>query len=213
MLGLVLIFEQLERAGQRLRHRRHRRRWSITSLLAFVVFRRLWRWPLWLAIAVIAPLLLIELTFFGANLLKLFDGGYVPLILAALVAAADGTWVRGTAIVNRKAHAGSISLDQLIGMLKKSKPARAPGTAVFLTSDPEVAPSALLHNLKHNHVLHEPQRHRDGHRRHHPARPRRRAAGDRAAQPTASGGSRLTFGYMEVPERPARAGAGAQGRA
>jgi KUP system potassium uptake protein len=65
------------------------------------------------------------------------------------------TWVRGTAIVYRKAHDASVGLGQLIGMLRKSAPARAPGTAVFLTSDAEVAPSALLHNLKHNHVLHE----------------------------------------------------------
>ncbi|MFO1207671.1 MAG: potassium transporter Kup [Amaricoccus sp.] len=153
VLGLVLIFESssalasaygIAVTGAML----------IDSLLGFVVFRRLWHWPLWVAIAVIAPLALIELTFFGANLGKLFEGGFVPLILAAMVALAMWTWVRGTAIVNRKAHQGSISLDQLIGMLKKSKPAQAPGTAVFLTSDPEVAPSALLHNLKHNYVLH-----------------------------------------------------------
>lgn len=126
----------------------------IDSMLGFVVFRALWKWPLALCIAVMAPLVLIELTFFGANLLKLFDGGFVPLIFAAIIGLLMTTWVRGTAIVNRKAHAGSVPLEQLVGMLKKSKPVQAPGTAVFLTSDPDVAPSALLHNLKHNHVLH-----------------------------------------------------------
>ncbi|MFT3972773.1 MAG: potassium transporter Kup [Amaricoccus sp.] len=126
----------------------------IDSMLAFVVFRSLWKWPLLVCIAVMAPLATIELAFFGANLLKLFEGGFVPLIFASIIGLLMTTWVRGTAIVNRKAHSGSVPLEQLVAMLKKSKPAQAPGTAVFLTSDPEVAPSALLHNLKHNHVLH-----------------------------------------------------------
>jgi KUP system potassium uptake protein len=126
----------------------------ITSLLAFVVFRHAWRWPRALVVAVVAPIILTELIFFSANLEKFFEGGFVPVIIAALVGLLITTWVRGTAIVNRKAHSDSVPLEQLVAMLKKSKPAQAPGTAVFLTSDPDVAPSALLHNLKHNHVLH-----------------------------------------------------------
>jgi KUP system potassium uptake protein len=106
-------------------------------------------------LAVLVPLLTIELVFLGANLAKIHDGGYVPLIIAAIVGTLVATWVRGTRIVNAKARAASLGMEQLIGMLKKSRPARAPGTAVFLTSDPESAPAALLHNLKHNHVLHE----------------------------------------------------------
>jgi KUP system potassium uptake protein len=126
----------------------------ITSLLAAVVFRRAWKWPLAVVAAVLAPLVLVELVFVSANLAKFVDGGYVPLLLAAAVGILMGTWVRGTAIVQSKARIGSTSLEALIAMLGKSRPARAPGTAVFLTSDPELAPSALLHNLKHNHVLH-----------------------------------------------------------
>ena len=126
----------------------------INSLLGFVVFRHLWGWPLSITIFVVAPLALIELTFFGANLAKLHDGGYVPVLIAGVVGTLMATWVRGTAIVQAKARVGSVSLETLIGMLQKSKPARAPGTAVFLTSDQESAPSALLHNLKHNNVLH-----------------------------------------------------------
>lgn len=126
----------------------------VTSFLAFVVFRKVWNWPLVAVLAVLTPLLLVEFVFFGANLMKLHDGGYVPLIIAGIVGLLMTTWVRGTAIVNAKARAGSVPLEQLLGMLKKSNPARAPGTAVFLTSDPDAAPSALLHNLKHNHVLH-----------------------------------------------------------
>ena len=126
----------------------------IDSLLGFVVFRHLWRWPLAVTIAVVAPLALIESTFFGANLAKLVEGGYIPVLIAAIVATLMMTWVRGTSIVQKKARIGSVSLETLVAMLQKSKPAKAPGTAVFLTSDQETAPSALLHNLKHNHVLH-----------------------------------------------------------
>ena len=96
----------------------------VTSLLAFAVFRKAWRWPLALVLAVLAPLLAIELVFLGANLAKLYDGGYVPLVIAGVIGLLITTWVRGTAIVNSKAHAASIPLGQLIGMLKKSQPAR-----------------------------------------------------------------------------------------
>ena len=127
----------------------------ITSVLAFVLFYRAWKWPLWVALGVVVPLLTMELLFLVANLLKVFDGGYVPLMMAATVVLLMWTWVTGTRYVQRKARAGNVSLETLIGMLKKSSPAEAPGTAVFLTSDPEMAPSALMHNLKHNHVLHK----------------------------------------------------------
>jgi KUP system potassium uptake protein len=127
----------------------------VTWLLAFTVFRRSWGWPLFVAVAVLAPLLALELIFFGANLAKFLDGGYMPLLLAAVVGVLMVTWVRGTGIVWSKAHASSVALEQLIPMLKKSPPVRAPGTAVFLTADADIAPAALLHNLKHNHVLHD----------------------------------------------------------
>ena len=126
----------------------------ITTILAFVLFYKAWKWPLWLSLSVIVPLLTIELQFLAANLLKVLDGGYVPLAMAATVVLLMWTWVKGTIYVQKKARAGNVSLETLIGMLKKSHPAAAPGTAVFLTSDPEMAPSALMHNLKHNHVLH-----------------------------------------------------------
>jgi KUP system potassium uptake protein len=127
----------------------------VTSLLAFTVFRRAWGWPLVAVLAVLVPLLAIEALFLGANLGKLPDGGYVPLIIAGGVGLLMTTWVRGTATVNAKARAASVSIDALLAMLKKSHPARVPGTAVFLTSDADAAPAALIHNLKHNHVLHD----------------------------------------------------------
>ena len=79
----------------------------------------------------------------------------MPLLLAGCSMLLMWTWVRGTALLSQKTHRDSISTRDLIRMLQKSKPTRVPGTAIFLTSDPEVAPSALMHNLKHNKVLHE----------------------------------------------------------
>ncbi|MBP7003692.1 potassium transporter Kup [Amaricoccus sp.] len=127
----------------------------VTSLLAYATFRRVWGWPATAAAAVVAPLLAVELVFFVANLLKFFSGGYLPLALALALGLAMATWVRGTAIVLGKARSASASLSSLIASLSRSKSiTRVPGTAVFLTADPDIAPSSLLHNLKHNHVLH-----------------------------------------------------------
>mgnify|MGYP005993305899 CR=1 FL=1 len=127
----------------------------ITSVLAFVLFYRAWKWPLVAVIAVIAPILTLELLFLAANATKIADGGYVPILMALTICLLMWTWVRGTAHVQRKARMGMVSVETLIGMLKKSHPITCPGTAVFLTSDPDMAPSALMHNLKHNRVLHK----------------------------------------------------------
>lgn len=126
----------------------------VTSMLAFIVMRRVWKWSIVAAVAVIAPFMLVDSVFMVSNLLKLFDGGYVPVTLAAAMIVAMWTWVRGTKIVFMKARRESVPLDSLVRMLSRSKPFRPPGTAVFLTSDPETAPAALMHNLKHNNVLH-----------------------------------------------------------
>ena len=126
-----------------------------TSLMAFIVFHYSWKWPLWRAVAVIAPMLAVEMVFLFSNLTKLFDGGYVPVMVATAIGMAIWSWMRGTRLTLAKARSEAIPLGDLIGMLGRSSPARASGTAVFLTADPTIAPSALMHNLKHNHVLHE----------------------------------------------------------
>ena len=126
----------------------------ITTILAFVLFLKAWKWPLMAVIAVIAPILIVELLFLGANMMKLHDGGYVPVAIAATMCVLIWSWVRGTNHVKQKAADSAISLVKLIAMLDKSQPMSVPGTAVFLTQDPNTAPSALLHNLKHNRVLH-----------------------------------------------------------
>lgn len=126
----------------------------ITSILAIVLFRKLWGWPIWLVAGVMLPILAIELMFLGANAIKIADGGYVPVILSATMCLLIYTWIKASGYVARKARDSAVALAQLIKMLEKSHPIEVPGTAVFLTQDPETAPSALLHNLKHNRVLH-----------------------------------------------------------
>jgi len=127
----------------------------ITTVLAAVVFRRNWKWPFWAVGAVCVPLLILELVFLGANMMKFLDGGWMPLALAAALALIIWTWIRGTAYVQVKARSGAVKLETLIHTVAKSSRINsAPGTAVFLTSDPATAPAALTHNLKHNHVLH-----------------------------------------------------------
>ncbi|HZZ63429.1 MAG TPA: potassium transporter Kup [Roseiarcus sp.] len=126
-----------------------------TTALAFFVVWKLWRWPLWAALAVVCAFLSIDVGFFIANLYKVLDGGWVPLMLGGSMFVLMWTWSRGTAILNVKTHRDSIPMPDLIKMLDKSKPVRVPGTAVFLTNDPTSAPSSLMHNLKHNKVLHE----------------------------------------------------------
>ena len=127
----------------------------VTSALAFVVLWKCWRWPVALAAVTIAPFLAVEGVFLVANAMKLVDGGYVPLLLAGFMVVSMWTWVRGTQIVFDKSRRESVPLADLVRMLARSQPFRSNGTAVFLTADPETAPAALMHNLKHNNVLHK----------------------------------------------------------
>ncbi len=125
-----------------------------TSLLFIVAWRK-WGWPLFASILFAASFLVVEFAFLAANLMKVKDGGWVPLALGGCVMIIMWTWTRGTRLLAEKTHRDSIPMMELIAMLQKSKPTRVPGTAIFLTSDPAVAPTALMHNLKHNKVLHE----------------------------------------------------------
>jgi len=127
----------------------------VDSLLAFIVIWKGWRWSLAATIAVVTPFLVIDVAFFSANMLKLFSGGYVPVLLAIVLVVLMWTWVRGTKILFDKTRKIDVPLLELVGMLSKSPPYRVKGMAVFLTSDPETAPASMLHNLKHNKVLHE----------------------------------------------------------
>lgn len=127
----------------------------VTSLIAVVVAARVWRWGYAVALLVFVPFLIIDTTFLVANLTKLMNGGYLPLLLGGVLTVMMLTWVRGRRVVFFKTRDESIPIETLLRSLSSSSINRVPGTAVFLTPDPEVAPTALLHNLKHNKVLHE----------------------------------------------------------
>ncbi len=127
----------------------------VDGLLAFVVIWKRWQWPLWQAVLLIVPFVVVDIVFFSANFLKLFEGAWAPLLFGATMVLLILTWRRGTGILVGKTRRSEVPLDTLLRSLEKKPPYFVSGTAVFLTSDPEFAPTALLHNLKHNKVLHE----------------------------------------------------------
>ena len=127
----------------------------VTAMMGFVVIWRVWKWSPILAAALIAPFLFLDLTFLAANLLKVFEGGWVPLALGGIVMLLMYTWRRGSRLLFEKSRKLEFPLADLVAMLEKRPPQRVSGTAVFLTSDPQSAPTALMHSLKHYKVLHE----------------------------------------------------------
>ncbi len=127
----------------------------VDGILGLIVVWKLWHWRLWQAVALVAPLVLVDSVFFSANLLKILDGAWAPLAFGASMVLLILTWRRGTGILAQKTRRTEVPLETLVRSLQKKPPHLVPGTAVFLTSDPDFAPTALLHNLKHNKVLHE----------------------------------------------------------
>ncbi len=127
----------------------------VTATLAMIVAHKHWGLPAPFAVALLAPFLALDLVFFGANLMKLFEGAWLPLGLAMLMVITMTSWVKGSGVVLGKEAQGEMSLEKLIRLLMQKPPQKVPGTAVFLTSDPDYAPAALLHSLKHFKVLHE----------------------------------------------------------
>ncbi len=125
------------------------------GILGFIVIWKLWKWRLWAAAALMVPLILIDSTFVMASTLKLFDGAWLPVLVGAMLIVIMTTWRRGTRLLAQKTRRVEVPFEPLVKSLEERPPYIAPGTAVFLTSDPDFAPTALLHNLKHNKVLHE----------------------------------------------------------
>lgn len=127
----------------------------VTALLAMVVARHCWGWS-WLAsIGLMLPFLLLDLVFLGANLTKLAGGGYLPLTIAAALLVVMLSWRRGTLLLARKERETELPLERLVAQAASDRIAKVPGTAVFLTANPGLAPGALLHSLKHFKALHE----------------------------------------------------------
>ncbi len=127
----------------------------VDGMLGFVVLWRLWGWKPWTAAALMVPLILLDGVFFGANLLKLVEGAWLPLLFGGMIVVVILTWRRGSHLLLLKTRRSEVPLETLIQSLTRRPPHVVPGTAVFLTADPDSAPTALLHNLKHNKVLHE----------------------------------------------------------
>ncbi|MER9405794.1 potassium transporter Kup [Mesorhizobium caraganae] len=127
----------------------------VTTVLLFVVMTRIWKWRLWVAVAMTAVFAFIDIGFFASNIVKVFEGGWASLAVAFAIIMAMWTWVRGSRYLFDKTRRNEIPLDFLAGNLLKKKPQLVSGTAVFLTSDPQSAPTALMHSLKHYKVLHE----------------------------------------------------------
>src|SRR6195952_2246941 len=127
----------------------------ITSIMAFFVMWKCWQWKVAAAALVIVPFLAVDLIFLMANLLKIFEGGWLPLAVGASLMIVMVTWRRGTRILSELTKREEVNLTDFIAMLAKSSVTRAPGIAVFLTGHPDATPTALLHHIKHNKVLHE----------------------------------------------------------
>jgi len=127
----------------------------ITSVLLYVVMLRIWRWTPVRAAAVTVPLFLIDAGFFASNVAKFADGGWVPVTVACTMGLVMQTWMSGRRLLTARTKADEIPLASIIDRLARKKPPTVPGTAIFLTSDVEGAPTALLHSLKHYKVLHE----------------------------------------------------------
>ncbi len=127
----------------------------ITTVLTFFVIRYGWKYPLWLCLAATGWFFVVDILFFSSNLLKLFAGGWFPLMIGGVVFALMMTWKQGRALLSEAHMAEAIDLPGFLEAVFVSPPLRVAGTAVFLTAERGSVPNALLHNLKHNKVLHE----------------------------------------------------------
>jgi KUP system potassium uptake protein len=173
----------------------------VTAIMAFVVVHKVWNWSLAAAIALIVPIVLVDAAFLTANLFKIIEGGWVPLALAGVVMVIMYTWRRGSKLLFDKTRRQETPLDDLVAMLEKKPPQRVSGTAVFLTSDPMSAPTALMHSLKHYKVLHEKNVILSIETDHRPRVPQEERV---RIEPVGQTFSRVTlrFGYMERPNVP-----------
>jgi KUP system potassium uptake protein len=127
----------------------------VASLLGFVVIWKVWKWQLSMVTLLMVPFIAIDAVFLTATMLKIAEGAWVPVLFGIVMILIVLTWRRGTRILANKTRKSEVPLETLLHSLEKKPPHMVPGTAVFLTSDPAFAPTALLHNLKHNKVLHE----------------------------------------------------------
>ena len=127
----------------------------MATCLAFIVVWKMWNWSVWSTALLMTPFFLTDGVYLVAALSKLGEGAWLPVAFGGFIVLVMMTWRRGTGILMQKTRRTEVPLESLVHSLEKKSPHVVPGTAVFLTSDPDFAPTALLHNLKHNKVLHE----------------------------------------------------------
>ena len=126
----------------------------VTVALATIVARYFWHWSWWRVALVMTPFMLVDVVFLGANLLKIAEGGWLPIVVGAALLIVMLTWRRGAALLSTRWRKEELPLAEYLPMLEKKVTDRVPGTTVFMTSHPDLVPTALMHNLKHNKVLH-----------------------------------------------------------
>jgi len=183
----------------------------VTTALAYIVVRHRWRWSRPRAALLVGPFFALDVVFFAANLLRVVEGGWVPLAVAAGIGLIISVWVRGRGIVRVFEQRHSVPLVDLAAALERRPPERVEGVAVFLTANPESAPGALLHNLKHNKVLHERNLVVSVKTDDRPiVPPSERTKVERIND--AFTRVRLTYGFMESPDVPRDLGLDAKGR-
>jgi KUP system potassium uptake protein len=173
----------------------------MATLLGFIVIWKLWQWRLLLVTLLMGPFIVIDSAFMLAALLKILDGAWVPVLIGAVIVLIMLTWRRGSQLLVQKTRKLEIPLDTLVNSLQKKSPHIVKGTAVFLTSDPAFAPTALMHNLKHNQILHQ---HNVVLTVHYTDTPRVRDEDRVVMTPISPLFSRVTlkFGFMEQPNVP-----------
>ena len=183
----------------------------VTTALSYIVVRHRWRWSRPRAALLVGPFFVLDLIFFAANLLRVVEGGWITLFVAAVIGLVISVWVRGRAIVRVFEQRHSVPLADLAAALERRPPERVEGVAVFLTANPESAPGALLHNLKHNKVLHEKNLVVSVKTDDRPIVP---ASERTKVEPINDSFVRvkLTYGFMESPDVPRDLGLEAQGR-
>jgi KUP system potassium uptake protein len=128
---------------------------AITSIVYFVVLTRTWKWPLWRAVPLVAVFLSFDIPFFAANAMKFFHGGWFPMAIGLALFLVMTTWKTGRALLGRNLASRLLPIDVFLADVDEHKPHRVPGTAVFMSSNPQGVPIVLLHHWKHNQVLHE----------------------------------------------------------
>jgi KUP system potassium uptake protein len=176
-----------------------------TCILSIVVFRRQFNWPRWAALGIFGAFTVMDTTFFAANALKIPEGGWVPLMLGLGLLALMTSWKRGRELLTERWQQDSLPLATFLARLPHSRTVRVPGMAVFMTGSPEYVPGALLHNLKHNKVLHEKVLFVTVSTKDVPEMP----PGERAKVTELAPGIHrvlLSYGYMESPNLPRELG-------